>query len=56
MVQCAWSADHSILCAAYGRQRDDEAGGMGAVFVTFRGRLSIWTAWRSSSGFTWCWV
>ena len=28
---CAWSADHSILCAAYGRQRDDEAGWMGAV-------------------------
>lgn len=28
---CAGSADHSILCAAYGRQRDDEAGGMGAV-------------------------
>ncbi|STQ11343.1 respiratory nitrate reductase subunit gamma [Enterobacter cloacae] len=25
------SADHSILGAAYGRQRDDEAGGMGAV-------------------------
>ncbi len=37
---CAWSADHSILCAAYGRQRDDEAGGMGAVCRDLpRGRL-----------------
>ncbi len=31
MVQCAGSADHSVLGAAYGRKRNDEAGRLGAV-------------------------
>jgi nitrate reductase gamma subunit len=37
---CAGSADHSVLGPAYGRQRNDEAGRLGAVVVTFHGGAS----------------